>query len=170
MMTAGLRYSLGEQSERDTAVKTAANMKRIRILFSAGRKQTPWVSSPHYTIGILSTEIATPLSPAQAVGGGITLFHDPSLTRDPTGYQVTNNKSKNIQIGLQLLYERKLGKLSVPLQVGYYILHPAKRGNLYQNLGLHYEVSKYLSAFYTLKVHAGKADYLHAGVAYTFFY
>ncbi len=170
MVTGGFRYSFNEKIVRDTTVISPASRKQIRILLSAGRKQTPWVSSPHYTVGILGAEIGKLISPAQLVGGGLAVFHDPSLTKDPTGYTLTKNKSKNIQVGLQLLYERKLGRLSIPLQVGYYLLHPAKRGNLYQNVGLRYQLSKNLSAFYTLKVHAGKADYLHTGLAYTFFY
>lgn len=163
----GLRYSFNEKIRKDSVTKLLNRKINFRFLASAGVKQTPWVGSPHYVVSLVGMELIKPVSSANNIGAGLTVFYDPSLTKDPSGYIKTNNKTENIQVGLHAFYERKVGRLSIPLQFGVYVLNPSKRSGVYQNVGVHYKFSRSLSAFYNLKVHAGKADYLHFGLGYT---
>ena len=167
-LTAGLRYSFNEKIIKDTT-KTIIDKKiKLRLLLSSGLKQTPWAGSPRYVVGVLGAELIKPLSPADYIGSGVNLFYDPSLTKDPSGILKTTDKTENIQIGVHAFYERKVGRLSIPIQLGFYVLNAAKRKSVYQNIGMRYQLSPPLSVFYNLKAHAGKADYIHAGLSYTF--
>jgi hypothetical protein len=167
-LSAGLRYTFNEKISKDSSEITIDKRPKIRLLASLGAKQTPWAGSPRYVVGFVGTEIVKPVSGADDIGGGLDVFYDPSLTKDPSGYIKTSDKTENLQVGVHAFYARKIGRLSIPLQVGVYIINPSKRSGIYQNVGLRYKLSKHLSAFYYLKTHAGKADYIHGGVGYLF--
>ncbi len=167
LLTTGLRYAFHQTPIKDTSSKHKFSKQSFRIAASIGAKQTPWIKSPYYFISIGSVQYVRSFSVGDAVGAGLDVFYDPSLTKDPSGFLKTSNGFKNIQTGLQAFYERKLGRLSIPLGVGVYLLHAEKGKSIYQTFGLRYELTKKLGAYYLLKTHGGKADFLHAGVSYT---
>ena len=169
-LSAGLRYTWNKMYNEDSATTISYLNKKteFNLFLSGGVKQTPWAGSPHYFVTIATAEVVKPLSSVNYIGAGVDLFYDPSLTKDPSGYKLSNNKLKNMQVGLHVIYERKLEKLSIPLQAGIYLLHANRRSIAYQTIGLRYRINKHLSAVYHLKTHTGKADYIHAGLGYHF--
>jgi hypothetical protein len=167
-LTSGIRFSFNQTGSKDTVASIDDQKKQIRLLVSTGAKQTPWVGSPRYVIGLLSTEVVKPVSRADNIGGGVDIFYDPSITKDPSGYAKTKDKLENVQVGFTLFYERNIGRLTIPFQVGFYVINASNRGSIYQNFGARYQCSRHLSAFYNLKIHAGKADFIHYGIGYSF--
>lgn len=139
-----------------------------RLFATAGAKQGPWVGSPRYVVPVLNGEVAKPLGTSGAWGGGVVLQYDKSLTSDPSGYTLTKNKTENLQAGVHLFYERKLGALSLPLQAGVYLLNPEKKKAAFQTLGIRYRLSKHWSAAFNLKTHMLQVDYTHVGIGYHF--
>ncbi|HEY0058564.1 MAG TPA: acyloxyacyl hydrolase [Flavisolibacter sp.] len=167
LLSAGLRYVFSERLVKDTAKRAFTRGINYRLLLSAGAKQTPWIQSPRYVVGILSTQLVRTLTPASAFGGGVDFFLDPSLTRDPSGFSKERQKIKNLQAGLHAFYERTVGRVTIPVQAGIYVFHGEDTKRFYQTIGLRYQLSPQLLLFYHLKTHGGKADFLHFGLGYT---
>lgn len=167
LLSAGLRYMFSERLVKDTVTRAFTREINYRLFLSAGVKQTPWIQSPRYGVGVLSAQLVRTLTPASAFGGGVDFFLDPSLTRDPSGFSKERDKLKNLQVGLHAFYERTVGRVTIPAQAGVYALHGKDTKRFYQTIGLRYQVSPPLQLFYHLKTHGGKADFLHFGVGYT---
>ncbi|HVG13278.1 MAG TPA: acyloxyacyl hydrolase [Flavisolibacter sp.] len=167
LLSAGLRYVFNERMIRDTAKRSFLKTVNYRLLLSAGAKQTPWIKSPRYVVGVLSTQLVKTLTPASGFGGGVDIFLDPSLTRDPSGFSKEHEKIRNIQVGLHAFYERTVGRVTIPVQAGIYALHADDTKRFYQTIGLRYQLSPQLLLFYHLKTHGGKADFIHFGLGYT---
>jgi hypothetical protein len=167
LLSGGLRYKFGERVVKDSAREHFGKTRKIRFMVSAGAKQTPWIGSPRYGVGVVSTEIVQTLSPADAVGIGVDAFLDPSLSRDPSGFVKDNSAFTNVQVGLHAFYERAVGRVTIPVQAGVYVINGPSTKRLYQTIGLRYKVTPQLQLFYHLKTHGGKADFLHFGLGYT---
>ncbi|MCW3074832.1 MAG: hypothetical protein JWP69_1901 [Flaviaesturariibacter sp.] len=167
-VSVGARWSPHETIlEKKTLPRQARNLD-WRVFATAGTKQTPWVGSPRYVVPALNAEVAKPLGASGAWGVGAALQYDKSLNSDPSGYALTKNGSKNLQAGVHFFYERKLGALSLPLQLGAYVLNPEKGQTFYQTLGIRYRIGKHWSAAFNLKAHGLQVDYTHAGFGYHF--
>lgn len=135
---------------------------------SAGLKQTPWVGSPHYIVNVLNAEATKHFSFSNKYGAGAVLFYDRSLLLDDTGLAMTKEGDKKIQGGIYGLYEHQFGKMSVPVQLGFYVYHPYQSNFSFQSVGLRYQLSPHWQYGVYLKTHLGKADYIHTGIGYTF--
>lgn len=167
LLSAGFRYVFNERVARDTSKRAFVKRLDYRLLLSAGAKQTPWIQSPRYAVGVLSAQLVRTLNPASAFGGGFDLFLDPSLTRDPSGFSKDGAIIRNLQVGLHGFYERTIGRVTIPVQAGIYALHGEDTKRFYQTIGLRYQFAPQLLLFYHLKTHGGKADFLHFGLGYT---
>lgn len=167
-VSVGVRWMPNQITLQKGTVEQKTKGLDWRLFATAGAKQSPWVGSPRYVVPVLNGELAKSLGVSGGWGGGIVLQYDQSLTSDPSGYALTKNKSENLQAGVHLFYERKLGALSLPLQAGVYLLNPEKRKAAFQTLGIRYRLSKHWSAAFNLKTHMLQVDYTHAGIGYHF--
>ncbi|MDB5197426.1 MAG: hypothetical protein JWP88_1797 [Flaviaesturariibacter sp.] len=164
----GFRWHGEEKIQRTGVLKPESKKWDWRLFASAGTKQVPWVGSPRYVVPVLNAEIAKPLGSSGAWGGGLVLQYDASLTSDPSGYALTKDKGANLQAGVQVFYERKLGALSLPIQAGVVLLNPEEGKQAFQTLGIRYKLNKHWSAAFNLKTHMLQVDYTHAGIGYHF--
>lgn len=71
------------------------------------------------------------------------------------------------QVGASGAYEVRMGKLRIPIFLGFYVWDPYRRnGIVYQGLGFRYELSKSWEVALLLKSHMARAEYLQWGLAY----
>lgn len=164
----GVRYAFGEPQVVPAGHRDSFSRKlTYRLFASLAAKQYPWIGSPRYLIGLVSVELSKRTSPRHRFGGGATLFYNPSLAIPESGLKSEKLNGNNVQVGVYAAYERHLGRLSLPIQLGAYAYNKDRFSALYQQIGLRYQCSEKLSAGFALKTHLGKAEYINAGIGYT---
>jgi hypothetical protein len=165
-LSAGIRYALSDES---ILKKTAdpAHVKKITysLYGSMAIKQSPWIGSSYYLINTLQAEIGKRYSLNQSYGGGIMLFYNRSIKNTP--YETGAKRSK-LQAGAYGTYEHFLGRISLPLQVGFYVYNKGKSPPSFQQFGLRYQLSKHITTSLLLKTDLEKADFIHTGIGYKF--
>ena len=172
-LTGGIRYAF---DSKDVAGKDTNNIrpghKALSFLVgtSIGLKQSPTVGSPRYLVNLVQLEAGRQFAPYARYGAGLLLSYDRSTaSRFPDTllpYKETIRKEFNTSI--YLTYEQLLGRLTIPVQLGVYLLEQAYGEAVYQSFGVRYRFGKHLSASIQLKTHFGTADYIHYGLNYRF--
>lgn len=167
-LQAGIRYAFDEPFIHDDAPKDSFSRRPFyRLGVSVAGKQYPWIGGERYIITLLNAEIVRRTSYKHQFGAGVQLFHNPSLEHDPSGLLSVKREGNQLQVGAYATYERLFGKLSLPVQLGAYLHNRDRFPEVYQQIGLRYQVSPTWSAGALLKTHLGKADYISAGIGYT---
>lgn len=78
-------------------------------------------------------------------------------------------KVKSFKAGITLDYELLLGRLSIPMEMGFYIPDGFNYdGFFFHRFGWRYKLTDKWRASLTLKTHFAKADYIEWGLGYTF--
>ena len=103
-----------------------------------------------------------------AIGGGLIFFYDRTLQYFPIESPNEVQDRKKLQIGAYGGYEHYLDRLSIPLQLGFYVYNKDKSLFTFTQFGLRYKISRNLSTELLLKSHGGQANYIHAGLGYIF--
>ena len=81
----------------------------------------------------------------------------------------SNNHKSNLQAGVGAVYEVMIGKLSIPLAVGFYAYNNYKEiPFMYLKMGISYYLTKNINLNFTLKSHYAKADFFAYGLGYRF--
>jgi hypothetical protein len=103
-------------------------------------------------------------------GGGVDVFYDGAVKKDMlTDSDSTNDTKTAVQVGAVASFEAVVGRLSLPLQLGYYVFDNYKRNSIiYQRIGLRYRVTPHIIGNFSLKTHYGSADYFEFGIGYKF--
>jgi hypothetical protein len=111
-----------------------------------------------------------PVSRKSKVGFGLDLSYDGSHVAILESHGLdASNKFKILRPGINAAYELGLSKLSLILNLGYYLGGLEKtNGPLYEKISFQYNLSKYIFANVMLKVHFGRADYIGWGIGYRF--
>src|ERR1035437_3481906 len=104
-------------------------------------------------------------------GAGLEAMYDFSNIEDAkrdTAFD-TSKPLNNLQAGLKFGYELVIGKISLPLEMGYYLFSKTTRGGpFYHRIGIRYYVNKHLLINYTLKTQWATAENLEVGIGYRF--
>ena len=168
-LQAGIRYAFGVPEVQTTTIKDSFSKKlSYRLFASMATKQYPWVGGKRYPVTILNGEVSKRTAYNHRFGAGVMLFHNPSLEFDPSGLLSQKRTGNKVQAGVYGVYERLFGKLSLPIQLGGYVYNKDRFPTTYQQIGLRYQFNKKWMAGAMLKTHLGKADYINAGIGYTF--
>ncbi|MDQ3683491.1 MAG: acyloxyacyl hydrolase [Bacteroidota bacterium] len=166
----GLRYAFNHLKTEVIEQPPMFNKEiKWQLLASAGIKQSPWINSNRRVVNVVSVEAAKQLSYNKKAALGLGLYHDPTFLLedvDPTRERMTPKKDLNA--ALFGSYEPIIGRMSIPLQFGVYIIGKNHLHRFFQNVGARYMLSRRWAACLYLKTHWGKADYIHAGLGYTF--
>jgi hypothetical protein len=169
-ISAGVIYAFSPKEQRPVINKDSAYKKvSYKIRLSFGMKQTPWIESNRYETVTGQFEVVKNHKGNFNYGAGIAVFYDPSLPHmylDPV-ITVGDPYEHMINAGPYITYEKLVGRLSIPLQLGIYAVDDYL-GLLFQNIGFRYRLSRHWSAGGYLKTHWGKADFIHAGLDYIF--
>lgn len=168
-VSAGITYSFDQKpTTKKTTIPAYNHHVKYSIYTSVGLKQTPWVGSPHYVVNVVNAEASKHINYSNKYGYGAVLFYDRSLLLDDTGLSMSKEGDKKIQGAIYALYEHQFGKMSIPVQLGFYIYHKYQSNFSFQSVGLRYQLSPHWQYGLYLKTHLGKADYIHTGIGYTF--
>jgi len=104
-------------------------------------------------------------------GGGFDFFYCQSIKNELVerdSIQFKNN-IEFVQLGARASYAYVIGKLSLPLEFGYY-LHTKYKGNglFYHRIGFRYQFNNNLLLTFALKSHWAVAHYFEYGIGYRF--
>jgi hypothetical protein len=166
----GLRY--GSLAKRDEIIKQDKPLTKKwkwQAYSSVGVKQTPWIESKRYLINIINTELTKKLSTRSQLGIGAFTFYDRSLGIDPEEELVPKIDGGKVQAGIYTSYAFNVGKLSLPLQIGFPVINRKIRSSTFQQIGIRYAITPKWSVQVLLKSYAGRADVIHLGLGYTIF-
>lgn len=169
-VSAGVRYG-GTLSPKElqTMLNPAAKKWAINAYTSLGIKQKPWVGSKRYIINVVSTEISKRVSVRSQFGVGAFLFYDRSLVIDPQSFTGAKRDVSKVQAGAYIAYDYKVGRLSLPLQLGIPIINSKTNAKRFQQIGIRYSLTERWTSQLLLKTYGGKADLLHLGIGYKIF-
>lgn len=124
-------------------------------------KETNPVNGSKYFAQTLSLNVMRRFSIGGLYGGGIDFMYDRSLQRRDSDLE------SPLRVALTGAYEIQFGKLSIPLQLGFYVYDPFKKDLfMYSRIGWRYRVGKRLVLNMTLKSHMAVADYAEMGFGY----
>ncbi len=110
------------------------------------------------------------LRTTQKIGMGIDIFYNAANidSMKQEGIILTNNM-QNIQTGIKVAYAYNLGRLSLPAEIGYYVISKYKNESpFYQRIGIRYTFKNNIIALITLKTYYFGAYNLEFGVGYRF--
>ena len=126
-------------------------------------KEVGKVNGAKYTAATFSVNALKRFSMKGSYGGGVDFMYDRSMIkRDP-------KLNTPIRAGVLFAYEIHIGKMSIPLQQGFYVFDPFKKDLFfYQRIGWRYHIKQNFIAQFTLKSHLFSADYAELGIGYTF--
>ena len=165
--TVGLRYAVAENKETQKFKNAFKKEWQYSFSVGGGMKQAPWVESKRYLITTLAAEVGKTFR-LGVLSGGAVAYINPSLEVHPLGIPSLKRKGNFLQAGIYTGYEHSFGKLSVPLQLGAYVWNKDLSPQLFQNIGLRYQLATQWKAQALLKTHMGQADHIQFGASYTF--
>jgi len=134
--------------------------------YAAGKQSYP-LESPVYLVNTVMIEAARDISRTGRLGVGLNGTFDRSLSRETDSFEF-DKSDPQWQASAYGLYERFVGNLSIPFQVGFYLFNKYQITSFYQVIGLRYRFLPHWVAGLQLKAHLGKADYLQWGLGYKF--
>lgn len=128
-----------------------------------GLKEVGQVNSAKYGAATVSVNALKRYSMKNSFGGGFDLMYDQSMVKRKPEISLP------IRAGLTLAYEIHIGKMSIPIQQGFYVFDSFRKDTFYyQRIGWRYHINKEFIAQFTLKSHLFVADYVELGIGYTF--
>ena len=137
--------------------------KGLKLVIWSGmwRKEATSFISQKYTAAVVGINALRRYSIKGAYGLGIDALIDQSLP-------ARNSKAGPFRLGAVIAYELLLGRMSIPIQQGFYLVNPIKSdGFLYQRIGWRYHINSALAAQLSLKFHNLKSDHAEIGLVYT---
>jgi hypothetical protein len=141
--------------------------KHWRWLVSAGGfvKETEPVNRGKFLAFSLSGNALKRFTGKSSYGYGMDIMFDASLKEKMA--QQGKNLEVPIRVGLTADYELHVGKITFPIQQGFYFIDPYKGDSFfYQRLGMRYHVTNKFALQICLKTHFAKADYAEFGLGY----
>jgi len=125
------------------------------------------MESPVYLVNTVMLEASRDFSYTGRFGAGLNVTLDRSLSNETVTFEFDKSEPQ-WQASVYGLYERVIGNLSIPFQVGFYLYNKYQFTPFYQAIGLRYRFLPHWVAGLQLKAHLGKADYLQWGLGYKF--
>jgi hypothetical protein len=166
----GLHYSANLQEPLIfQQPNTSLNDWSMGAYSTIGVKQVPWIGSKRYIVNTASVEATKQVSFRSSIGGGAILFYDRTFELDQNDIYPLKRDVSNAQAGVYALYEFKAGRVALPIQVGIPLLNREANDQVFQQVGIRYNVIKNLSGQILLKTYGGRADLIHVGLGYKIF-
>lgn len=103
------------------------------------------------------------------IGAGLDIYYNDAiwqqLKQDTTRH--FSSKLQNIQVGVKIAYAYNIGRLSLPLEMGYYVFSNDKSSGLFfHRIGMRYYFKNDFVAILSLKTNWAVANYFEFGVGY----
>lgn len=166
---AGLQYRFSDPIiNRRTLPDNFDKKMQYKIYTTIAFKMAPWVGGNYYLINTIQGEAMKRVSRNNGFGGGVMFFYDRTLQYFPMESVYAVAGRKKLQIGIYGGYEHFFGKLSIPVQLGFYAYNKDKSLFTFTQFGLRYQFTNHFGAELLLKSHGGQADFIHTGIGYMF--
>lgn len=168
-VSVGLSYHINHYNSSDSFQKISIRRNAFYVHASMGTKQSPWIESNHYAIEFMEGGWLHSLKTNDSYSYGLAVFHDPSQEHIYLDTIVTKGITKHSpwNAGPFISFEKRIGKFSIPVQLGAYVFY-SEVGQLFQNIGIKYYVNRNCAIGGYLLAHWGKADFMHFGIDYLF--
>jgi hypothetical protein len=139
---------------------------RWSIVMTGAIKEVRGPGGPKYGVGSLSVEYSKAVKQLLRLGTSLDYMYDGStfvyFREDLIPF---DSKLKASKLGLTLMGEMALDRLSAFANFGVYLYNHNKRIDpVYQRIGLRYRFNKFLYTQIALKTHLNVADYLEFGI------
>ena len=128
------------------------------------------VGSPQYLAQTHSITFYYNKRNTNKFGGGIDIYHNEANkinNWEENGVRLSTGE--NIQLGLKACWAYNFGRISLPIEMGAYLISAYKGDGLFfHRIGARYYFRNNWVATFTLKAHWARADYFEYGLAYRF--
>jgi len=164
---AGLNINLGRQVRVNHSSFPIID-KKIKWLgtVSGFPKSVQPVEGPKFMALTFSLNGLKRFSGKSSFGGTADFMYDASLSS--RARQMGTEIKVPVRMGMTLAYELHIGKITIPIQQGFYLINPLKKdGFVYQRIGIRYHFTQRFLAQCLLKSHIATADYIEFGFGYS---
>jgi hypothetical protein len=171
-VNSGLIYKFHTKTKTPiTQIDSSTKAKsRHELLFwaAAGLNQFGEPGGKHYLAQSYSAAYYYNKRNTHKFGAGIDVYYNAANYAQLEGQGDTlTNKLLNIQIGVKLAYAYNIGRLSLPVEMGYYVYTKYKSdGMFFHRIGIRYYFKNNVVGIITLKTNWGVANYVEFGVGY----
>ncbi|MCB0819968.1 MAG: acyloxyacyl hydrolase [Bacteroidetes bacterium] len=141
--------------------------RKIRWLgtVSGFPKATKPVEGPKFMAWTFSFSGLKRFTGKSSLGGSFDFMYDASLSS--RARQTFSEIKTPVRMGITLAYELHVGRITVPIQQGFYLINPIKQdGFVYQRIGIRYHITHRWIAQCLIKAHMTSADYVELGFGY----
>lgn len=164
----GVKYLLGEQSERQTDKnKPHVPGGHWELIYSAGAKHPRALGSKIYFTSSATLEYKWEAFPALHFGLGADLFYDTSTEAEMLTLEMNHHKKLyDFRSGIHLSQELVYNRLSLILQEGIYLLlsDEVEKHVMYNRGIIRYRVSDHFFVHLAMKSHLHILDYPEVGL------
>lgn len=168
----GASYLFGNKREKIVGDSIVPINKKVQysIFLVGGVTQLDPPGSPKYFAYSVSFNVGKNLGYKSRFNAAIDVFYNPANLKKFEGDSVVlSNNLENAQVGIKIGHELVISKLSIPIEMGAFVLTKFKgNGYFYHRIGIRYKITKHIVLNYTLKTFWAKADYFEFGGAYQF--
>lgn len=165
----GISYKLTSKTKinKKTANYGSDNSMCLLVV-GGGIKEANKPGGSKYGVGSLSVEYSKPYKTYFRFGSSLDYMYDCSTIKhfryDSVKY---NSKLKASKVGVTIMSEMALNRLSAFANLGIYLYNHDKQNDIiYQRIGLRYRVGKSLFSQISLKTHMNVADYIEFAIAF----
>ncbi len=148
-----------------TKVKT-----KNELLFwgAIGFNQVGQPDGKRYTAQSYSATFYHNIHNTSKIGAGFDVYYNAATWQQLKADSAhLSSKLQNIQVGAKVAYAYNIGRLSLPLEMGYYLYtKDGSNGHFFHRIGMRYYFKNNLVAILTLKTNWAVANYFEFGVGY----
>jgi hypothetical protein len=173
MLNSGLRMGFNRvgHSQRSRVDSMNYAPRRFQVHLLTGWKESSRLYPGVSWVQGLALEYSAKVSRRSRVGGGMSVYHDPSKIRHVSGIaSEQQNSSEPLRLVTSISYELLMGRLSYILQPGVYLYGAnAKYGRACNKIGFRYTFQNNLSLGVSIKAHwIAVADFVEWNMGYAF--
>lgn len=166
---AGIRYAFGTpEVDKRVLTDTIKKTWSFSAYTTFAIKQAPWVDGDFYGINLLQLETLKRISRNHTFGAGLLAIHNRTLRYFEMESPNEVVRHHKFQLGIYAAYEHLLGKISIPVHLGFYAYNRDKYLPVFTQFGIRYKLTTHWKTELLLKSHGGQAEYINAGIGYTF--
>lgn len=167
----GIIYNFNTTNYTKTEIQSHVPYFEYSVIYGAGiRENSPPVGKKWFASSF-SINAERAFWRKRKFGIGFDVFYDNSIYSEleSSDSLADNSKMDNFRNGIHFSHDLIIGKTSITMQTGTYIIAKYRReGNIYSRFGIKHKINEHWFANLSLKTHFAKADYIEWGLGYCF--
>jgi len=165
----GISYNLSRKTIiNNKSTNNGFDNSRWFLIAGGGIKEANKPGGSKYGVGSLSLEYSMPYKTFFRFGSSLDYMYDASTIKHfRDDLEKYNSKLKASKVGVTIMSEMALNRLSAFANLGIYLYNHDKQNDaLYQRIGLRYRFCKSLYSQIALKTHMNVADYIEFAIVF----